>query len=55
VRKAIASGYIRNWVRNGVGVGEEEPTSNYSMVVLFEVMQGHRSSCWMPSHGDGCE
>jgi len=53
--KATANGDITNLVREGVGVGEEEPITNYSTVVLFKVMQGHRSSCWMPSHVDGSD
>jgi len=46
---------MRNWVREGVGVGEEGPNRNYSTVLLFKVMQGHRSLCWITSRGNSCE
>ena len=55
MRKATDIGSIRNLLMRCVDVREEELITNYSTVVLFKVMQGHRSSCCMPSRVDGCD
>jgi len=45
MRKATDIGSIRNLLMRCVDVREEELITNYSTVILFKVMPGHRSSC----------